>query len=82
MPYTHEVFGLSTNVREYSYVDRDNLDKKIQSAQCNLQEDIDLPSFAKKFVIDELAINMDIGITSTYFYKKVNTSRNLQYLNK
>lgn len=29
MPYTHEVFGLSTNVREYSYVDRDNLDKKI-----------------------------------------------------
>ena len=29
MPYTHDVFGLSTNIREYSYVDRNNLDKKI-----------------------------------------------------
>lgn len=29
MPYTHEVFGLSTDIREYSYVDRDNLDRRI-----------------------------------------------------
>lgn len=29
MPYTRDVFGLSANVREYSYIDRDNLDKKI-----------------------------------------------------
>ena len=29
MPYTSDVFGLSANIREYSYVDRANLDKKI-----------------------------------------------------
>lgn len=29
MPYTADVFGVSTNVREYSYVDRANLDKEI-----------------------------------------------------
>ena len=29
MPYTREVFGLSTAVSEYSYIDRDNLDRRI-----------------------------------------------------
>ena len=30
MPYTNEVFGLSAGIKRYSYVDRDELDKKFR----------------------------------------------------
>lgn len=29
MPYTHDVFGLATNIQEYSYINRANLDQRI-----------------------------------------------------
>lgn len=30
MPYTSEVFGINTKINDYSYVDRNNLDKQLQ----------------------------------------------------
>ena len=30
MPYTSEVFGINTRINNYSYVDRNNLDKQFE----------------------------------------------------
>jgi len=54
----------------------DAIDQKLQHKQfIDFHNDIDLESFAQKYIIDEIAINLDTGITSTYFYKKSEDSK-------
>lgn len=46
------------------------IDAMISEGNPDYEKYIDFNSFAEKFIIDELAINLDMGVTSMYFYKK------------
>lgn len=47
----------------------DGIDRQIQSGDPAVWEKLDLESFAKRFLVDEIALEMDAGSTSMYFYK-------------
>lgn len=46
------------------------IDTMITDGNPDFERYIDLNSFAGKFVIDEIAVNLDMGVTSMYFYKE------------
>lgn len=55
---------------QYIYNCVQKIDDMIAEGNPDYQNYIDLKSFAKKFVIDEIAVNQDISVTSMYFYKE------------
>lgn len=81
MPYTRDVFGLSANVREYSYIDRDNLDKKIVKL-LNRDTHIALKGASKsgkswlrqKCVPDAIVVQCRLGMTVEDIYKNALSS--------
>lgn len=46
------------------------IDSMICAGNLEYENYIDLTSFAKKFIIDEIAINLDMNVTSMFFYKE------------
>ncbi len=48
----------------------ENVEQMVQSEQAEVWDYLDADSFVKRFMIDEIALNMDVGITSMYFYKE------------
>lgn len=48
----------------------ENIDRMIQSGDTEVWEYLDLDSFAKRFLIDEISLNIDAGLTSMFFYKE------------
>ena len=51
-----------------SYVE--NIDQMVQNGDEYVWEYLDLRSFAQRFLVDELTLNTDSGVTSMYFYKE------------
>lgn len=51
-----------------SYIE--NIEQMVQSGDEHVWEYLDLKSFAQRFLVDELALNTDSGVTSMYFYKE------------
>lgn len=51
----------------YNYVNQ--IEKKIVAGDMSVFEYIDMVSFVKRFLIDEITMNADANITSMYFYK-------------
>lgn len=47
----------------------ETVDRLIQSGDAAVWEKLDLMSFAKRFLVDEIALEMDAGSTSMFFYK-------------
>lgn len=47
----------------------EEIDALVQDADPVVWERLDLTSFAKRFLVDEIALEMDTGSTSMYFYK-------------
>lgn len=47
----------------------DEIDSLIQSGDPAVWQRLDLTSFVKRFLVDEIALEMDTGSTSMYFYK-------------
>ncbi len=47
----------------------DEIDSLVQSGDPAVWEKLDLTSFAKRFLVDEIALEVDTGTTSMYFYK-------------
>ncbi len=47
----------------------DGIDAQIQSGDAGVWERLDITSFAKRFLVDEIALEMDAGSTSMFFYK-------------
>ena len=47
----------------------DEIDSLIQSGDPAVWQRLDLASFAKRFLVDEIALEVDTGSTSMYFYK-------------
>lgn len=54
---------------EYIYSFINEIDKKIEQKDSSVLKYIDVESFAKRYLIDELTLNTDANITSMYFYK-------------
>lgn len=50
----------------------ENIERMVLSGQSEVWEYLDLDSFAKRFVLDEVSLNTDVGLTSMYFYKERN----------
>ena len=81
MPYTSEVFGLSANIREYSYVDRANLDKTI-SRLLRRDTHIALKGASKsgkswlrqKCIPDSIVVQCRLGMTVEDIYKNALSS--------
>ncbi len=59
------------DVREYFQM----IEDKIVFESPDYADYIDVDSFAKRFLVDEIAYNIDFGNTSTFFYKKENDSK-------
>lgn len=51
-----------------SYVD--NIEQLVQSGQPEVWEYLDADSFARRFLLDEIALDTDVGVTSMFFYKE------------
>lgn len=51
-----------------SYVE--NIEQLTQNGDERVWEYLDLKSFAQRFLVDEISLNTDTGITSMYFYKE------------
>ena len=47
----------------------EEIDALVQNADSAVWEKLDLTSFARRFLVDEIALEMDTGSTSMYFYK-------------
>ena len=47
----------------------ETIDALVQNGDSAVWEKLDLASFAKRFLVDEIALEMDTGSTSMYFYK-------------
>ncbi len=47
-----------------------NIEQLVQNGQAEIWEYLDLDSFAKRFVLDEVALDTDVGLTSMFFYKE------------
>ena len=47
----------------------DSIDAQIQNGDSAVWERLDLTSFARRFLVDEIAMETDAGSTSMYFYK-------------
>lgn len=47
----------------------DGIDAQIQNGDAGVWEKLDLTSFAKRFLVDEIAMETDAGSTSMFFYK-------------
>lgn len=47
----------------------EEIDTLVQNGDPAVWEKLDLPSFTKRFLVDEIALEMDTGSTSMYFYK-------------
>ena len=47
----------------------EEIDALVQKGDPAVWEKLDLPSFARRFLVDEIALEMDTGSTSMYFYK-------------
>ncbi|MDE5718769.1 MAG: CotH kinase family protein [Lachnospiraceae bacterium] len=47
----------------------EEIDALVQDADPAVWEKLDLTSFVKRFLVDEIALEMDTGSTSMYFYK-------------
>lgn len=45
------------------------IEDMIQSGMADYENYIDLESFASRFLVDEISLNFDAGVTSMYFYK-------------
>lgn len=54
---------------EYIYAYIQNIESLIEAGEEEVWEYLDIDSFAKRYVIDEISLNVDANITSTYFYK-------------
>lgn len=50
----------------------DNIEQMVLSGQQEIWEYLDADSFAKRFILDEVSLNTDTGLTSMYFYKERN----------
>lgn len=50
----------------------ENIEQMVLSGQTEVWEYLDLDSFAKRFVLDEVSLNTDTGLTSMFFYKERN----------
>lgn len=48
----------------------ESIDRMVQNGQPEVWEYLDVSSFAKRFLIDEVSLNTDTGLTSMYFYKE------------
>ena len=48
----------------------DGIDAQIQNGDPAVWQRLDLKSFAKRFLMDEIALEMDAGSTSMFFYKE------------
>lgn len=48
----------------------EEIDRRIQNGDSAVWEKLDLESFAKRFLVDEIAFEMDAGSTSMFFYKE------------
>lgn len=48
----------------------ESIDRMIQNGQPEVWEYLDVSSFAKRFLVDEVSLNTDTGLTSMYFYKE------------
>lgn len=49
-----------------------NIDDMINSGDTEYRNYIDFESFAKKFIVDEIALSYDVNVTSMYYYKEKN----------
>lgn len=47
----------------------EGIDAQIQSGDAGVWDRLDITSFAKRFLVDEIALEMDAGSTSMFFYK-------------
>ena len=47
----------------------EDIDAQIQNGDAGVWERLDITSFAKRFLVDEIALEMDAGSTSMFFYK-------------
>ena len=47
-----------------------NIDRIVQNRLPEVWEYLDLDSFAKRFLLDEISLNMDTAVASMYFYKE------------
>lgn len=47
-----------------------HIEQLVQNSQPEIWEYLDLDSFAKRFVLDEIALDTDAGLTSMFFYKE------------
>lgn len=70
-------FGKSpeyASIEQVKYIE--NYIQEIENLILNQEENyidfVDVDSFSKKFLVDEIALNFDTGITSMYYYKKRN----------
>lgn len=48
----------------------ENIEQLVQNGQPEVWEYLDVDSFARRFLVDEVALNTDTGLTSMYFYKE------------
>jgi len=48
----------------------EGIDEQIRHGDSAVWEKLDLVSFAKRFLVDEIAMDPDTGVTSMYFYKE------------
>lgn len=48
----------------------DNIEQLVQSGSPEVWEYLDADSFARRFLLDEIALDTDVGLTSMFFYKE------------
>lgn len=48
----------------------ENIEQMVQDGSAQIWDYLDLDSFAKRFVLDEVALDTDVGLTSMFFYKE------------
>ena len=48
----------------------ENIEQLVQGGQAEVWDYLDAESFVKRFLIDEISMNTDTGLTSMYFYKE------------
>ena len=60
------------SVEEVEYIQDyvENIDQMVQNGDPEVWQYLDLDSFAKRFVLDEVSLNTDSGLTSMFFYKE------------
>ncbi len=53
----------------------ENIERLVQNGQPEVWDYLDADSFVKRFLVDEISLDMDTGITSMYFYKDRNDDK-------